>query len=417
MRRVKPQMDEQVETDMPLFDEGNSRGQIVTSSHIPSSWSTPYLSHRSCESGYTRVSRDPLAGPDSPPPEPQAHVPNVGMVGKKELSGFVHNMPTIETLGEGWDDPRRFRTSYNSNFGRAAGSAMTEAGTRPVILGLGTALPQPGRHPLQESGYARGTRSSPAWNIPLTSGPDTRSPNTSSLTNQQIIGRKESSGFVSNMPNIQSLGTPWVDPRQFLTHYQSTAGSAPVPVTRWLRLGSSPSHQGNRAWLQSQSPGGSGLAPVLVTGGLGLGSSPGHWGAWVQSRSLRGSGLAPVPVTGGLGSSPGYWGAPAEVQSQSLPCSSEGVSQPGRVLIESGIAQYQDPAVEGDAEGQVEGRQQQQGPEALQQQGHQPHLEHLILRHPLLDSHEQHQLNDGRSSKQLAEGVDEKVKGQQGQLD
>lgn len=39
------------------------------------------------------------------------------------------------------------------------------------------------------------------------------------------------------------------------------------------------------------------------------------------------------------------------------------------------------PAVEADAEGQVDSRDQQQSPEPLQQNGHQAHLEHVSVEH------------------------------------
>lgn len=39
------------------------------------------------------------------------------------------------------------------------------------------------------------------------------------------------------------------------------------------------------------------------------------------------------------------------------------------------------PAVETDAEGQVDGRDHQQSPESLQQQRHQAHLEHVGVEH------------------------------------
>lgn len=42
---------------------------------------------------------------------------------------------------------------------------------------------------------------------------------------------------------------------------------------------------------------------------------------------------------------------------------------------------YQHPAVEADAEGQVESRDGQQSSEPLQQQGHQAHLEHVGVEH------------------------------------
>lgn len=42
---------------------------------------------------------------------------------------------------------------------------------------------------------------------------------------------------------------------------------------------------------------------------------------------------------------------------------------------------YQDPAVETDAEGQVENREYEQSPESLQQQGHQADLEHVGVEH------------------------------------
>lgn len=42
---------------------------------------------------------------------------------------------------------------------------------------------------------------------------------------------------------------------------------------------------------------------------------------------------------------------------------------------------YQHPAVETDAEGQVQSREYQQSPESLQQQGHQAHLEHIGVEH------------------------------------
>lgn len=42
---------------------------------------------------------------------------------------------------------------------------------------------------------------------------------------------------------------------------------------------------------------------------------------------------------------------------------------------------YHDPAVEADAEGQVEGGEHHEGPEALQQQRHQTHLEHVGVEH------------------------------------
>lgn len=41
--------------------------------------------------------------------------------------------------------------------------------------------------------------------------------------------------------------------------------------------------------------------------------------------------------------------------------------------------------MEADAEGQVDGRDDQQSPESLQQQGHQAHLEHVGVEH-----HQQH---------------------------
>lgn len=43
--------------------------------------------------------------------------------------------------------------------------------------------------------------------------------------------------------------------------------------------------------------------------------------------------------------------------------------------------QYHNPAMEGDAQDQVEGREQQQSPELLQQQGHQANLEDVGVEH------------------------------------
>ena len=48
---------------------------------------------------------------------------------------------------------------------------------------------------------------------------------------------------------------------------------------------------------------------------------------------------------------------------------------------QSYVWRYHEPAVEADAEGQVEGGDPQQSPEALQQQGHQAHLEHVGVEH------------------------------------
>lgn len=42
---------------------------------------------------------------------------------------------------------------------------------------------------------------------------------------------------------------------------------------------------------------------------------------------------------------------------------------------------YQHPAVQADAEGQINGREQHQSPELFQQQGHQADLEHVSVEH------------------------------------
>lgn len=46
-----------------------------------------------------------------------------------------------------------------------------------------------------------------------------------------------------------------------------------------------------------------------------------------------------------------------------------------------GVCTHHHPAVEDDAEGQVDGRDQQQSAEPLQQHGHQAHLEHVGVEH------------------------------------
>lgn len=83
--------------------------------------------------------------------------------------------------------------------------------------------------------------------------------------------------------------------------------------------------------------------------------------------------------------------------------------------------------MEADAEGQVEGGDHQQSPEALEEQGDQAHLEHVgVEHHQQNDDHveqggnilddEEHELNDRRSPKEFTERVDEEVIGQQAQL-
>ena len=49
--------------------------------------------------------------------------------------------------------------------------------------------------------------------------------------------------------------------------------------------------------------------------------------------------------------------------------------------VQSYVWRYHEPAVEADAESQVEGGNPQQSPEALQQQGDQAHLEHVGVEH------------------------------------
>ena len=45
------------------------------------------------------------------------------------------------------------------------------------------------------------------------------------------------------------------------------------------------------------------------------------------------------------------------------------------------VSAYHNPAVKADAEGQVHSREQQEGPEALQEKRHQAHLEHVGVEH------------------------------------
>lgn len=54
---------------------------------------------------------------------------------------------------------------------------------------------------------------------------------------------------------------------------------------------------------------------------------------------------------------------------------------------------YQNPAVKADAEGQVENRRHKQSSEPLQQQRHEPHLEHVGVEHHQQD--DDHVKQDG----------------------
>lgn len=51
------------------------------------------------------------------------------------------------------------------------------------------------------------------------------------------------------------------------------------------------------------------------------------------------------------------------------------------ISCECWFCKYHNPAMEGDAQDQVEGREHQQSPELLQQQGHQANLEHVGVEH------------------------------------
>ncbi|KAG5839867.1 hypothetical protein ANANG_G00209670 [Anguilla anguilla] len=214
-------MDEQVETDKPPLSAGNPRGQINSSTLNCPFLPAPYFSQKNVESGYSRHSRDPLGWPacppPPPPPPPPARVLKTLVVGKKEESGFVRNTSKLKTLGQTFDDPQRFLTFYNSEF--CYGGVLSQM--RPEFRGY-EMLSFPAPYGLQESGFTRGNGN------PLTGPPgvgsDSRpsAPKAGSVPKVPIIGRKERSGFVSNMPNFQRLGDTLQDPQRFLTHYQST---------------------------------------------------------------------------------------------------------------------------------------------------------------------------------------------------
>ncbi|KAJ8249164.1 hypothetical protein GJAV_G00231860 [Gymnothorax javanicus] len=209
-------MDELVKKDMPPLSNGYPQGQINDDSWLLRPVTAPYFSQRNVESGYSRVSRDPLGCPPlapKPTPASKPQTPLIIHVGKKEKSGFVRNASNLQNLGLNFDHPERFLSSYNREFcngGLLKDKRLEDRGS--VMMSA--------PHGLQESGFTRSSRNPLACPLGVSHSPHARTQMAASVPKVQILSRKELSGFVRNLPSIQTLEDTVMD--RFLTHYQST---------------------------------------------------------------------------------------------------------------------------------------------------------------------------------------------------